>query len=143
MSERSRRRQEQREAEAFRATVDTLTAEALKRAQKIEGTRVEEDAKMRGGDQDAVLRAVAKDAIAERFISGWQVLVSVRIYGDGEQHWHLSCMLWPKGRSSTQDDWARLGRISSAAGAPREPITDIEKSHPNAPIHWVWFVKTG
>lgn len=79
-------------------------------------------------------------------VKGWSIMLSVYEHDDIE-HWHFSAMLYPKGRSSTKDDWNMLGYITATlqdlTGYPRdapniEPLTPFETTHPNRVHHWVW-----
>ena len=80
--------------------------------------------------------AVAKEpAYAKAYAYGWQLLLSIGDVDD-ESRWHLSMMLHPKGRSSTEKDWHWMGRMAAYLGAPEEPL--IMNDDANAPIHWNW-----
>ena len=89
------------------------------------------------------LRALIKRISAEpRFerLYGWQVGLSKGVVGDLDQ-WHFSAILIPKGRSSTNKDWTRLGKmvgfVEKTAGLITEPQTI--KADPNAVQHFVWM----
>lgn len=56
---------------------------------------------------------------------------------DGSYRWHLSMMLYPKGRGSTEEDWKWLGRLAAYLGAPEKPLV-MRENAPNAPVHWNW-----
>lgn len=76
-------------------------------------------------------------------IRGWQVIVSVVTYAEDEvREWHASAMLYPRGRLSSDSDWAALGRMIAASGAPAEAMQQITAQaatvHPNRPQHWHW-----
>lgn len=68
-------------------------------------------------------------------VMGWLVMLTCDKL-DGNLHWHMSASLTPKGRSSTQHDWQKLGQISARLRAPRDPIA--VPNDPNAPLHWQW-----
>ena len=74
-------------------------------------------------------------------IVGWSVILSIDVFSDGIVHHHGSAMLYPKGRSSTEEDWKNLGKIVASSGVP----DDISKppfslsDDPNAPQHWFWY----
>lgn len=71
---------------------------------------------------------------------GWQFLLSLNEEAPEVASWHLSAMLWPRGRGSTDEDWHFLGEAVRILGAPRDPLGGEAafKRHPNAPIHWHW-----
>lgn len=73
--------------------------------------------------------------IAFRVVCGWTFGLSLQL---GE--WHFSAELFPKGRSSIDNDWHYLGRVLKKVGAPEQPITPFETTPPNAVHHWHWAV---
>ena len=67
---------------------------------------------------------------------GWLLSLS-RVATTGDGHvWHLSASLHPRGRSSTINDWKRLGHFVMYLGAPRDPM--IMPEDPTRVIHWQW-----
>lgn len=76
---------------------------------------------------------------------GWSLLLGIHRH-DGVEHWHFSALLWPQGRSSTEDDWIRIGRVAGALAAASghppdvqvDPLTPVETTPVNAVHHWVW-----
>ncbi len=68
-------------------------------------------------------------------VLGWHVALSQREENVGHS-WHLSTMLYPRGRSSTEVDWRVLGHIAYILGAPGE-IT-IMPVDANQLHHWIW-----
>lgn len=65
-------------------------------------------------------------------------------------NWIFSAKLHPPGRSSTENDWNRVGRtvalVYEATGydpAAGEPtlLTPLEETPPNATHYWMWPVK--
>lgn len=50
----------------------------------------------------------------------------------------LSMSLYPRGRGSNDADWHFLGRITASFGAPEQPTTPYETTHPNDTHYWVW-----
>jgi hypothetical protein len=81
------------------------------------------------------------ESAQQAIIGGWYVCLSIIEWPGGDERWHLSCQLHPVGRSSTEDDWRLLGRIVELLGAPRDPDTPFESTHPNEPHHWDWQAK--
>ena len=75
---------------------------------------------------------------------GWSFCIDVYDHEVGVvqpkivEHYKLSARLFPPGRSSTEEDWAALGRIISCFGAPPEPLLPIEETHPNSSLMWLW-----
>jgi hypothetical protein len=69
--------------------------------------------------------------IPQRVVRGWRVLVT---FADG--FFNMSASLYPRGRSSVEDDWEALGRIVRVLGAPDKPAH--MPSDPNAPVHYIW-----
>lgn len=51
--------------------------------------------------------------------------------------WTLSAKLWPPGRDSTVQDWAYLGAMCFALGAPRAAPESVQTT-PNATHFWRW-----
>jgi hypothetical protein len=51
--------------------------------------------------------------------------------------WMFSAKLWPPGRGSTEADWAYLGKMLFAMGAPKKAPPTIENA-PNDTHYWVW-----
>ena len=76
-------------------------------------------------------------------VLGWSVGLSKNYGGirgeNGEDSWHFSASLWPRGRSSTVDDWRVLGALAKEVGAPEQPITPIDSTPPGGIHHWHWF----
>jgi hypothetical protein len=70
---------------------------------------------------------------------GWEVFLSLRIYGDGERHWHCSAMLWPKGRCLTTADGDNLDSIVKFSGAPLQLKPYQINSDVHRPHHWLWY----
>lgn len=76
-------------------------------------------------------------------IVGWSVIFSIDIFSDGSTHHHGSAMLYPKGRSSTEEDWVNLGKIVASSGAPADvPMPFGMSDNANAPQHWFWYTET-
>jgi len=69
--------------------------------------------------------------------AGWSFCLDVYEH-DLVEHYKLSARLFPPGRSSTEEDWATMGRIVALIGAPPEPLIPIEESHPNSALMWLW-----
>jgi hypothetical protein len=69
-------------------------------------------------------------------VMGWEIVLSRRTQ-DGIVRWHLSAMLHPHGRSSTENDWKIVGKIAARIGAPQDPAIVPEDS--SAAIHWSWI----
>jgi hypothetical protein len=82
--------------------------------------------------------------IAMAHVEGWQVLCSVVRYQGGHELRNGSAMLWPKGRSSTEEDWEVLGLIVAVLARDKAAIDMAsdqaadDARDPNEPIHWVW-----
>lgn len=97
--------------------------------------------------EDCLARGIGTDAVVSREIEGWGVALSISRHDDIE-HWHLSAVLVPRGRSSTEADWETLGRLSfsivQASGCADVQeildgiLTPLETTHPNAVHHWAW-----
>jgi len=76
-------------------------------------------------------------------VDGWSICLSV-LQHKSTECWHLSIMLFPPGRSSSSEDWKKLGKLLAQVchliGYPGEeapdPITPIESTHPNLALHW-------
>jgi len=51
--------------------------------------------------------------------------------------WMLSARLYPIGRASTEADWAYLGKMAAALGAPQR-VPESVQTDPNAAHYWVW-----
>lgn len=90
-----------------------------------------EDLKREACSEQGQLAARDPTQIPQRLVRGWRVLVS---YGEGV--FNMSASLFPRGRSSTKDDWEALGKIVHALGAPEDPLG--WPKDPNAPVHWMW-----
>ena len=69
-------------------------------------------------------------------VGGWEFLLSRAEYEDKVIHWHLSALLYPKGRGSSEEDWRFVGQVAAYLGAPKEPM--IVPEDPNRTIHWHW-----
>jgi len=54
-----------------------------------------------------------------------------------KDEWMFSAKLYPPGRSSTEADWAYLGKMTFALGAPRTAPKSIEEE-PTASHYWIW-----
>ena len=54
--------------------------------------------------------------------------------------WVFSAALFPRGRSSTEADWAYLGRIAACVRVPqgRHPVGDTLQHHPEAAHKFCW-----
>ena len=68
---------------------------------------------------------------------GWRVALSRDETPDQRHRWHLSASLSPPGRSSTIQDWKRLGHFAAHLGAPKDPL--IAPDDPTRPVHWSWI----
>lgn len=78
-----------------------------------------------------------KEWLSRCLVGSWEFIMTLSIRSADAPAWHLSAMIWPRGRTSTDDDWKFLGQASMFLGAPKEPIfTDPE--NPKAPVHWDW-----
>lgn len=56
----------------------------------------------------------------------------------------FSAMLHPRGRSSTDADWERLGRFVAELGVPVEAcLTPLETTGPNSVHYWAWAHSDG
>lgn len=80
------------------------------------------------GDTDYILRHQATV-----LWKGWHFILSARKEGP-LIHWHLSAKL--KKQSSSEEDWALIGRVASHLGAPADAALP---SDPYAATHWDWF----
>jgi hypothetical protein len=67
---------------------------------------------------------------------GWRLSLSRVATTDGGHVWHLSASLYPKGRSSTANDWKRLGHFAMHLGAPKD--STIAPEDPTRVVHWQW-----
>ena len=82
-------------------------------------------------------------ALTSDTIEGWSVKLSLMIQPDGKRLWNGSAKLHPPGRSSTDQDWIRLGEIVVLSGAPPS-AHDLVKSQiskvvdASAAHHWYW-----
>lgn len=85
--------------------------------------------------------------LVSRVFGGWEWCVSCGTHApNAVEHWHISAMLYPKGRGSREHDWEILGYVmhllySKSTGVTGDaplPITPFETTHPNRPHHWVW-----
>jgi hypothetical protein len=76
-------------------------------------------------------------------VGPWEVGLSYRddattVRSCGEPVLHMSMIL--RAARSTAEDWALVGVIAAAAGAPEDAlITPIESTPPTAVHHWSWF----
>lgn len=125
--DRAARRRDDRDIERIVRLVEGLRREAVRQAQRLSVPLAEV------GDD------VGPPRPASATILGWHCSLSLVVYGDGQQGWHFSAQLYPRGRSSVEADWGILGRITAAVGTPREPLLPIEDTDPNAPHHYTWF----
>lgn len=76
----------------------------------------------------------APNHILTRRLAGWQMHLSWQPEGD---LWFFSALLYPMGRSSTEKDWAVLGRFVASVGAPPDPPASV-LHEPNVPHYWIW-----
>jgi hypothetical protein len=81
-------------------------------------------------------------ATYEEFVTGWHLEVERgKAAGIENRRWLFSAMLYPRGRSSTEKDWAFLGAATAALRIP-DPVscclTPPETTHPNAVHYWQW-----
>lgn len=93
-------------------------------------------------DPEAVMRAGMRGQLPSATVRGWNVKLSAQEAGS-HLCWNGSALLVPSGRSSTEEDWAVLGRIVALTGAPKEAMSQISEQiaaglAPNRPHHWVW-----
>ena len=87
--------------------------------------------------------AIQQRLQARVVVRGWLVLASIDALPDDQGVWHFSASLHPRGRGSTEEDWANLGQIVALSGAPPEAMKQVDDqvqmgSHPNRPHHWLW-----
>ena len=92
---------------------------------------------------EALLRAGPRGEIPNVITHGWKVLLSAQRDGGPGLMWNGSAALSPPGRSSTEADWAALGRIIALSGAPKEAMSQVESQiatglAANRPHHWAW-----
>lgn len=113
-----------------------LIAEARQKAVQCNLTHVEMNVRLQ--DPVEFNKFVAETQSARLVTAGWEVLLSLRIFGDGEHHWHCSAMLWPQGRCLTTADAEHLDRIVQLSGAPEKLKPYQINADVHRPHHWVW-----
>jgi len=70
-------------------------------------------------------------------VGAWRIGVSCMIH-DGEiVQWAFSAQLLDR-THSTEQDWAALGQLITAVGAPFDPVTPIAQTKPTDVHHWAW-----
>jgi hypothetical protein len=57
---------------------------------------------------------------------------------DAKGTWRLSAHLSEPERGSTETDWARLGEVTAALGAPEHAVMPLVLSEADAPMLWEW-----
>lgn len=107
-------------------------------------TKLVREARSYNDSRDQCLSSLPPPRIAFKIVEGWSAALSATKH-NGIECLHLSMKLHPPGRSSTSEDWKRLGaliaRLLNATGWEGgliEPITPIESTHPNRTLHWAW-----
>lgn len=87
-----------------------------------------------------------KGGIQKRVLEGWELQISYRapktpLNPFHKGIWHVSLMLYPYGRGSTEEDWGVHGKLVAMSGCP-DPIecclTPPETTDPNAAHHYTW-----
>ena len=128
-----------RQAAEMTSAVDQ-DSETHKTAARLvaEGLASEQDLlnKARAAAKDLPVEEVVALVPVMRIVSGWQIGLSRRRGRDGFL-WHMSALLWPKGRGSNDSDWSMLGRIAAHVGAPETPT--LVPDDPGHAHHWSWM----
>lgn len=78
--------------------------------------------------------------------NGWSVILTRHLRAEahepGQECWHFSAMLYPGRRSSSEGDWAMLGRLMAhvqhVLKHDTQPQMLDERTNPNAAQHFIW-----
>jgi hypothetical protein len=83
-----------------------------------------------------------KKPIGGVIANGWSFGYSLP---SAELGYGFSAMLYPKGRSSTTEDWEYLGKVQALVGMPLPDgkegftfFTDVATADPNSVLKWFW-----
>ncbi len=126
--------------DVMKIEMEKLVREAELRKNHVPYDRRKQDELLKDPEKMAVWIRKSSSSRVLAVIAGWQVILSIDVFTDGFVHYHASAMLYPKGRSSTEEDWKNLGQIVVLSGAPEEtPIPFGMSDDPGAPQHWFWY----
>jgi hypothetical protein len=104
------------------------------------------DARKKSKDASGCADMGGLEMLGRVMAGAWSLMLGIHRH-DGIEHWHFSAMLFPKGRSSTEQDWEDLGYLIAGVvgrsgyptnGPDVHPLTPFETTNPNSVHHWAW-----